>query len=111
MQKKKKNILKILIENYGSREIAISITDKIAISETTIGNEEYQSYRRNSVVEEYITSIEPEFRVPALLYFYANLSIPEIAKVLKDSEFQISRIIDKSRIKIYEMIKNKEVDL
>lgn len=95
----------------GSREIAISITDKIAISESTVGNVEYQAYRRNSVVEEYITSIEPEFRIPALLYFYANLSIPEIAKVLKDSEFQISRIIDKSRIKIYEMIKNKEVDL
>ena len=111
MQNKKKNFQKILIKDYGSREIAVSITDKISLSEATIGNEEYQSYRKSSVVEEYITSIEPEFRVAALLYFYANLSISEIAKVLKDSEYQISKIIEKSRIKIYEMIKNKEVDL
>ncbi len=98
-------------KRLGSREIAISITDKVSITEASIGNPEYQEYRRTSVVEEYITSIEPEFRVPSLLYFYADLSIPEIAKILKDSESQITRIIDKSRIKIYEMIKNKEVDL
>lgn len=94
-----------------ARKSAISITDKVAITQTTIGDLEYQAYRRNSVVEEYITSIEPEYRVPALLYFYANLSIQEIAKILKVSEFHIKQVIEKSRIKIYEMIKNKEVDL
>lgn len=118
--------LKILIENcvkqkekfskdigrtLSKREIYVSITDKISSSESTIGNAEYQTYRRHSLVEEYITSIEPAHRIPALLYFYANLSIKDISQILKESEFNISKIIDKSRIKIYEMIKNKEVDL
>lgn len=96
---------------FGKREISINITDKVSISESTVGNMEYQAYRRTSVVEEYITSIEASHRIPALLYFYANLSIENIAKILKESEFTITKIIDKSRIKIYEMIKNKEVDL
>ena len=118
--------LKILIENcikqkeknskdinktISKREIRVNITDKISSSESTIGNEEYQAYRRHSVVEEYITSIEPAHRIPALLYFYANLSIKNISQILKEHEFNITKIIDKSRIKIYEMIKNKEVDL
>lgn len=94
-----------------NKEISVNITDKVSISETTIGNMEYQAYRRNSVVEEYITSIEPSHRIPALLYYYADLSVQDISKILRASEFSISSIIDKNRIKIYEMIKNKEVDL
>ena len=98
-------------KKLGNREVTICITDKIAISESTVGNLEYQEYRNSSVVEEYITSIEPSARIPSLLYFYANLSIEEISQILKDSKNEIEEIINKSRIKIYEMIKNKEVDL
>lgn len=98
-------------KQINSKQTSINITDKVAISQTTVGDFEYQAYRKSSVVEEYITSIEPEHRVPALLYFYANLSIQDISKILKTSEFHIQKIIDKSRTKIYEMIKNKEVDL
>lgn len=98
-------------KRLGNREIAFCITDKVAISESTVGNLEYQAYRNSSVVEEYITSIEPSARIPSLLYFYANLSVDDISKILKDSEKEIAEIIKKSRIKIYEMIKNKEVDL
>lgn len=109
--KQKEKHSKDINRKLGKREISINITDKVSISESTVGNLEYQAYRRSSVVEEYITSIEASHRIPALLYFYANLSIQDIAKILKESEFNISKIIDKSRIKIYEMIKNKEVDL
>ena len=98
--KLKEKYAKDINRKIGGRETAISITDKVAISESTIGNLEYQAYRRNSIVEEYITSIEPAYRIPAFLYYYANLSTQEISK-----------IIEKCRIKIYEMIKNKEVDL
>lgn len=98
-------------KRLGNREIAFSITDKVALSESAVGNFEYQEYRNSSVVEEYITSIEPSARIPSLLYFYVDLSIEEISKILKDSEKEIEEIIKKSRIKIYEMIKNKEVDL
>ncbi len=109
--KQKEKFSKDYRRKLGNREIAFSITDKVTISESTVGNLEYQAYRNSSVVEEYITSIEPASRIPSLLYFYANLSIEEISKILKDSENEIKEIIDKSRIKIYEMIKNKEVDL
>lgn len=109
--KQKEKFSKDYRRKLGNREIAFSITDKVAISEATVGNLEYQAYRNSSIVEEYITSIEPSARIPSLLYFYANLSIEEISKILKDSEHEIKEIIDKSRIKIYEMIKNKEVDL
>ncbi len=109
--KQKEKFSKDFSKTLSRREIYVNITDKISSSESTIGNEEYQAYRRSSVVEEYITSIEPAHRIPALLYFYANLSIKNISQILKESEFNITKIIDKSRIKIYEMIKNKEVDL
>lgn len=94
-----------------SRQLVFSITDRISISESTAGNFEYQEYRKSSIVEQYITSIEYSYRIPSLLYFYANLSIKEISKILKKSEYEITKIIEKSRIHIYEMIKNKEVDL
>lgn len=110
-KKLKEKHSKDINRKFGKREISINITDKVSISESTVGNLEYQAYRRSSVVEEYITSIEAPHRIPALLYFYANLSIQDIAKILKEPEFNITKIIDKSRIKIYEMIKNKEVDL
>lgn len=110
-QKLKGKFSKDFNRKYGKREISINITDKVSISESTVGNLEYQAYRRSSVVEEYITSIETTHRIPALLYFYADLSIQDISDILREPEFNIKKIIDKSRIKIYEMIKNKEVDL
>ena len=110
-QKLKNKFSKDYNRKLGKRVISINITDKVSISESTVGNLEYQEYRRNSVVEEYITSIEPSHRIPALLYFYAELPIQDIADILRESKFNITKIIDKSRIKIYEMIKNKEVDL
>ena len=76
-----------------------------------VDNAEYQAYRRASVVEEYITSIEEGFRPIAFLYYYADLTPEEISKVLKISEFAVNSKLKPIRIKIYEMIKNKEVDL
>ena len=109
--KQKEKFSKDYRKRLGNREIAVSISDKITISDSIVDNHEYQAYRKSSVVEEYITSIEPAARIPSLLYFYANLSIDDISKILKDPESDIEEIIKKSRIKIYEMIKNKEVDL
>lgn len=87
-----------------------SITDKVTISESTVGNLEYKRYITSSIVEEYITSIKLSARIPALLYFYANISLEDISKILKDSESNMAEIINKSPTKIYEIIKNKVVD-
>lgn len=94
-----------------SKNLSVSINDKITSSETSLDSDEYQAYRRASVVEEYITSIEESSRPIALLYYYADLTPQEIGKVLKISEFTVNDKLKSIRIKIYEMIKNKEVDL
>jgi RNA polymerase sigma-70 factor (ECF subfamily) len=107
----KKKFEKDADRKINSKELTIRITDKISSSEAVIGSSEYQLYRKASIVEEYITSIKAEHRLPALLYFYADLSIQEIAKLLKISQNVVTSIIDENRIKIYEMIKNKEVYL
>lgn len=73
--------------------------------------EEYKLYRSNSIVEEYLTSIPKDLRLPSILYFYANLSIKDISKILELSEENLTILIDKARVKIYEIIMNKEVDL
>jgi len=107
----KKKFDRNINKKINSKLLTVSINETISSTETIIGSEEYQAYRRSSVVEEYITSIEEEFRPTALLYYYANLSVSEISKILKISESDIRKKIDTVRIKIYEIIKNKEVDL
>lgn len=94
-----------------NKEFSVNIGDKITSTESMVDNAEYQAYRRSSVVEEYITSIEEGFRPIAFLYYYANLTPEEISKILKISEFSVNNKLKPIRIKIYEMIKNKEVDL
>lgn len=107
----KRKFSKDIDRKINSKELAVNIGDKIAISETSLENDEYQIYRKASIVEEYITSIEEGYRVIALLYYYANLSPLEISTIIKESEHSIIKKLDSIRIKIYEMIKNKEVDL
>lgn len=107
----KKQFSKDIDKKINSKQLGVNIGDKIAISETNLENEDYQAYRKVSIVEEYITSIEEEYRVIALLYYYANLSPAEISTIIKESESSIKEKLNSIRIKIYEMIKNKEVDL
>lgn len=94
-----------------SKQLSLNIGDKITSTETIVGSEEYKTYRKSSIVEEYITSIEEDCRLIALLYYYADFSISEISVLLKIPKSTITQKVDKIRIKIYEMIKNKEVDL
>ena len=64
-----------------------------------------------SIVEEYLTSIKEELRLPALLYYYANLKEHEIVKVTGLSAQTVENYINEARIKLFEIIENKEVDL
>ena len=107
----KRKFSKSIDRKINSKELAVNIGDKIAISETSLENEDYQNYRKISIVEEYITSIEEHYRVIALLYYYADLSPSEISSIIKESKHSIIEKLSRIRIKIYEMIKNKEVDL
>ena len=94
-----------------SKTITVDITNRVGSSSTNLDNIDYQNYRKASLVEEYLTSIEPQYRALAYFYYYANLTVKEISVIMKKSESSLNADLDKIRIKIYEMIKNKEVDL
>jgi RNA polymerase sigma factor (sigma-70 family) len=110
-EKFKKKFSKDFKRKIDSQILTVNIGDNITSAETNLDNVEYQAYRKASVVEEYITSINEEFRVIAILYYYADLTPKEISKILKVSQSEVIQKIDDMRIKIYEIIKNKEVDI
>lgn len=70
---------------------------------------EYRTYRDNSQVEEYITSLRKEIRCVAMLYFYDGLDEKQIANILKMSEKNVTEIVEEARTKLYEMISNEGV--
>ena len=70
---------------------------------------EYEAYRKESPLEEYITSLEKENRLIAILYFYDELTTKEIANILRISEKIIKKTVDDVRTKLYEMISNEGV--
>lgn len=110
-QKKAEENRKNIDKKIANSEISFNIGDKITYTSTATDTMDYEAYRRASIVEEYISSIEENLRLIAILYYYANLPSSTIAKILRVPEFTINTKIDKIRIKLYEIIKNKEVDL
>lgn len=70
---------------------------------------EYQLYRRDSIVEQYITSMKPEHRLITVLYFYDEISTKNIAWILKKSNYEVIDIVDKSREELIELITNEGV--
>lgn len=70
---------------------------------------EYQLYRRDSILEQYITSMNPSRRLIAVLYYYDELSIKDISKLLKNSEKDIESAIELARKELMELIINEGV--
>lgn len=65
---------------------------------------EYDIYRRDSLLEAYITNLKKELRLISVLYFYDGLTAKEIGKILKISESNATIVIDEARKQLYEMI-------
>ncbi len=57
----------------------------------------YEDYKQNSLVEQCISKLEVELRLTALLYFYIGISVKEIARLLRISEHEVNKRIEKSR--------------
>lgn len=69
--------------------------------------EEYEEYRKNSYLEQCITSLNKELRLISILYFYDGLNSHDIANILKMSSKDVDSIIDKARIRLGEIISNE----
>ena len=57
----------------------------------------YEDYKKNSLVEQCISKLEVELRLTALLYFYIGIPTYEISKLLRISENEVRKRIEKSR--------------
>jgi RNA polymerase sigma-70 factor (ECF subfamily) len=73
----------------------------------------YEDYKENSIVEQCISKLEVDLRLPALLYFYIHLSSKDIAKLVRISENDTNKRIEKARESLYEIVKkyNNEQNL
>ena len=79
------------------------------VAESLQKNAKYRMYASDSAVEKCMLSLEKEYRLPSLLYFYADLTPKEIAKITNLSKAEINKIIASTRIKIYDKLKEMEV--
>lgn len=109
VEQNKKDINKQIEEK--NLKLLVSGSNGISSTFSAEYMEEYKLYRKESIVEEYLTSISKDLRLPSVLYFYANLSIEDISKITGINTDNLSILIDKARTAIYEIIMNKEVDL
>ena len=67
-------------------------------------NAKYRMYKADSIVERCISSLENDFKMPALLYFYADLSINEISSILGMSKSEVRRRIERSKNNIFDTL-------
>lgn len=72
-------------------------------------NTEYQLYRKDSILEQYITSMNPAHRLISTLYFYDGLTVKQISWVIKMSEKDVSYTVNQSRDELIELITNEGV--
>lgn len=69
--------------------------------------EKYEKYRSMSLEEQYITSLNKEYRLISILYFYDCLDSHQIAVMLKMSSKDVDKIVNTAREQLYEMISNE----
>lgn len=70
----------------------------------------YEEYKKNSIIEQCISMIDVELRLPALFYFYIHLSEKDIARLLRISEQEVIKRIDKARDDLYDLIQKNKLD-
>lgn len=70
---------------------------------------QYQLYRKESILEQYVTSMNPERRLISVLYFYDELSINNISRLTKKSTKEIESSIELARKELMELIINEGV--
>lgn len=69
----------------------------------------YQKYRQESRLEQFVTSISPERRLIAVLYYYDELEVSDIAKLTKMPEDKVEEILDLVRKDLIELVINEGV--
>lgn len=73
-------------------------------------NTKYKMYKSDSIVEKCMTSLNKEEKIPALLYFYADLTINEIASITNLSKNEVKKRINNSKNNIFDTLDKEEAN-
>ena len=100
----------ILIKYCNQKNIEYSKSEKWKKKYDTEEYElDYQLYRRESLVEQLITSINPDRRLFSILYYYDGLSISSISKLMKKPVNYLNNLLGLTRNDFIELIINEGV--
>lgn len=98
-------------EKTKSLDAGISSGSSLTLNTSSKDKDEYSLYREASLVESAITSIKEEYRLSALLYFYADFDIQMISEILNLPTSKVEDNINNSRLTLYEIVREKEADI
>ena len=76
------------------------------IAEELQKNAKYRMYKSDSIIETCITNLDKNNRLPALLYFYAGLSVKEISTVANLSKSEVKKSITSSTDKLFSRLRD-----
>lgn len=89
----------------------INSNNKIMNLNETIKKDEdsyYQTYKEESSLEWVLNNLEEDLRIVTVLYYYDNIQVSEISKILEIPEGTVKSRLARARNKIYQILKSEE---
>lgn len=80
------------------------LNEKMQIEEETY----YDIYSSESELENVLTQLEKNLRLVVVLYYYDDLSVADISKILNIPEGTVKSRLSRARDKIYKIIRKEE---
>lgn len=80
------------------------LNEKMQIEEETY----YDIYSSESELENVLTQLEENLRLVVVLYYYDDLSVADISKILNIPEGTVKSRLSRARDKIYKIIRKEE---
>lgn len=80
------------------------LNEKMQIEEETY----YDIYSSESELENVLTQLEENLRLVVVLYYYDDLSVADISKILNIPEGTVKSRLSRARDKIYNIIRKEE---
>lgn len=84
------------------------LNDKIKINENDVY---YDIYSEESSLENVLNKLTPELRLVTVLYYYDEIPVKEIAKMINIPEGTVKTRLLRARDKIYAILKEKEGEI
>lgn len=87
-----------------------SINNKKIEKEVTYYKEENSDYESSIDVERALSLVDEDLRTVTILYYYDDISIKDIAKILNIPEGTVKSKLSRAREKLYGILKQEEVN-